>query len=265
MLRVATWNLWWRFGPWQDRLPAIEATLEAIDADVVCLQETWVEAGGRRQVDALARRLGYRAGTSEAGGEEVVVANAILSRWPIADLRAVPLPGADGRPSPRHALFAAIAAPFGRVPVISTHLHHSLAGSALRVAQARAVAELVDAERGDPARDFPAVVGADLNGVAWSDEVRLLTGASTAPVDGLAFTDCWEHAGDGSPGHTWSGANPYLAASAMPNRRIDYILVSWPRPRPVGNPSRCIVAATQPVAGLQPSDHYAVVADLVTP
>ena len=108
-------------------------------------------------------------------------------------------------------------------------------------------------------------MGADLNAVPWSDEVRLLTGASAVPVPGLAFTDCWEHAGDGSPGWTWAATNPYLADSAMPNRRLDYLLVSWPRPRPAGNPVRCWLAGVEPVAGVQPSDHHAVVADLVTP
>jgi cation transport ATPase len=30
-----TWNVWWRFGPWERRQAAIAATLEALDADVV--------------------------------------------------------------------------------------------------------------------------------------------------------------------------------------------------------------------------------------
>ena len=29
-LRVATWNVWWRFGPWKDRQPAIAETLRGI-------------------------------------------------------------------------------------------------------------------------------------------------------------------------------------------------------------------------------------------
>ena len=66
-------------------------------------------------------------------------------------------------------------------------------------------------------------------------------------------------------GHTWATANPYLADGAMPNRRLDYLLVSWPRPRPAGNPVRCWLAGTEAVDGVQPTDHYAVVADLVAP
>ena len=34
-LRVMSWNLWWQFGPWEKRLPAIAATLAAVDADAL--------------------------------------------------------------------------------------------------------------------------------------------------------------------------------------------------------------------------------------
>ena len=40
-MRVATWNLWGRYGPWEARQPIIEDSLRSIDADVVCLQEAW--------------------------------------------------------------------------------------------------------------------------------------------------------------------------------------------------------------------------------
>ena len=36
-MRVMTWNLWWRFGPFGQRLPAIIDTMRQIDADVLCL------------------------------------------------------------------------------------------------------------------------------------------------------------------------------------------------------------------------------------
>ena len=38
-VRVLTWNVWGRFGPWQQRQAAIAAVLAAAEADVVCLQE----------------------------------------------------------------------------------------------------------------------------------------------------------------------------------------------------------------------------------
>ena len=264
-MRIVTWNLWWRFGPWEARQHAIEATLAELDADVVCLQETWVAEGGAQQATLLGDRLDRHATRNDPECfDGFGITNAVLSRWPIAAQHVASLPGPDGSPSRRHAVVAELASPFGPVRVVSTHLHHPLTASATRVAQARALAGLVAGHRGDPERDFPVLVGGDFNAVSWSDELRLLTGAAPVPVADLAFTDCWEHAGEGGAGHTWATTNPYLADSAIPNRRIDYLLVSWPRPRPLGNPVRVWLAGTEAVDGVQPSDHYALAADLVS-
>jgi hypothetical protein len=82
------------------------------------------------------------------------------------------------------------------------------------------------------------------------------------------FSDSWEQSGDG-PGWTWSRDNPYSSDSAWPNRRLDYLLVSWPRPKPIGNPvaARLVGADAVVVDGVPvwPSDHAAVVADVQTP
>jgi hypothetical protein len=37
-VRVASWNLWWRFGPWQRRRDAIAAVLSQARPDVCGLQ-----------------------------------------------------------------------------------------------------------------------------------------------------------------------------------------------------------------------------------
>lgn len=58
---------------------------------------------------------------------------------------------------------------------------------------------------------------------------------------------------DGSTGHTWSSDNEYLAEASWPNRRLDYVLVSWPRPDGFGTPTACWLAGTEPVDGVQPS------------
>ena len=121
--------------------------------------------------------------------------------------------------------------------------------------------------RGDPIADLPLIIGADLNAVPDSDEIQLLTGRSPGVAD-IVFSDVWEQVGTG-PGHTWRAENPYSTDSAWPNRRLDSLLVSWPRPKPVGNPTRVWNVATAPVEvdgeSVWPSDHAAVVADFVTP
>ena len=37
-VRIATWNVWGRYGPWEARLPVIIENLSAINADVLALQ-----------------------------------------------------------------------------------------------------------------------------------------------------------------------------------------------------------------------------------
>ena len=53
---------------------------------------------------------------------------------------------------------------------------------------------------------------------------------------GVVFSDVWEVVGEGGrlgrEGVTWDPRNPYLSDTAWPNRRLDYLLVSWPRPKP---------------------------------
>lgn len=264
MLRVLTWNLWWRHGDFEHRHAAIEAVLRAEAADVCCLQEVWANSDGTHQGRMLGDALGYEVASTEGPWfSGWSVNNVVLSRFPIARQATVVLPSADGSPSHRRATTAVLATPWGEWPVVATHTEHRFDRSATRVAQCAALAQAVADLRGDPAVDLPVVVGGDLNAVPDSDEIRMLTGRSAPPVDGLVLTDVWEARGDG-PGHTWHSANPYLADAAWPNRRLDYLLVSWPRPKPMGHPARVWLAGTEPVDGVMPSDHYAIVADLRT-
>ncbi len=40
-LRIMTWNIWWRFGPWVQREPAILQCIADLNPDVIALQEVW--------------------------------------------------------------------------------------------------------------------------------------------------------------------------------------------------------------------------------
>jgi endonuclease/exonuclease/phosphatase family metal-dependent hydrolase len=265
VLRVMTWNLWWRFGPWWQRQSAIASVLRATEPDVIGLQEVWAEEDGANQATVLGRQLGFHVAHGELRYKDgVAFTNAILSRWPLISVACTTLPGADGRPSHRSAVAADVAAPFGTFAFCTTHLDWAFDGSATRVAQTAAVARFVDGRRGPPGISFPAVLTGDFNALPHTDEMRQLSGASAPPVPGLVFTDAWDVAGGGQPGYTWDGSNPYLADATWPNRRLDYVLVSWPRPKPLGSVARVCLAGTEPVGGVMPSDHFAVVADLRT-
>jgi len=259
-VRVLTWNLWWRFGPEERRRPAIAATLAALDPDVVALQEVWGEAGGTNFAAELAEGLGFEsayAARLELDG--VQFGNAVLSRWPITSSTPTPLPAPPDADEQRLVLRADVDGPRGPLQVFSTHLNWRFDHSAVRQQQVRAIAEVVAGAR---PRTYPPVLCGDFNAVPDSDEIRMLTGRAAGPVEGLVFHDAWEAAGDGGPGHTWSNANPYAVLDLEPDRRIDYVLVGWPKAGGAGHVTSCEVVATSPVDGVVPSDHYGVLAEL---
>ncbi|MFM1752088.1 MAG: hypothetical protein RL119_1050 [Actinomycetota bacterium] len=255
-MRILTWNLWWRFGPWEQRQKAIEEVLRRQEADVIFLQEVRITDG---QAERLADVLGLSAVVSSGSYE---MGNALISRWPIIEHDAVSLPDQHGNPAHRRALWALIETPWGAWPMISTHLDHRFDESATRQKQVDAVADLALSLR--KKSELPVLIGGDFNAVPDSDEIRRLTGRSPVRHANLVFADMWELQGAG-PGHTWSGLNPYLADANWPNRRLDYLFVSWPRPKPAGHPRQVWLAGTGPIDGVQASDHFAVVADVDVP
>jgi endonuclease/exonuclease/phosphatase family metal-dependent hydrolase len=266
-LRVMTWNLWWRFGDWEQRERAILEVVRSVDPDVLCLQEAWADPDGNGPANRLAEEFGRHAVSStRIGRHDVGFTNAVVSRWPLTPLADEALPRTDGSPGHRRIVAGIAATPWGPWTVASTHLDHRFDDGALREVQARRVLELAASWRSDPASDLPPIVGADLNAVPDSDEVRMLTGRRPG-VDGIVFSDAWEQVGEGH-GATWRRDNPYCADSAWPNRRLDYVLVGWPRPKPVGNPLAARLVAEGPVdvdgERIWASDHAAVVVDLAT-
>jgi endonuclease/exonuclease/phosphatase family metal-dependent hydrolase len=268
-MRIVTWNLWWRHGPWQERQSAIAATLAGLGPDVCGLQEVWGStAGGDHLAADLAGRLGmhwcwaplpisprHRA----THGDDIAIGNAVLSRWPIAAEKTLMLPVADGEQA-RVALHARIDAPAGALPFFTTHLTHRPDASAERVEQVRALAGFVGAHFDNAA--YPPVVTGDFNAMPDSDELRLAGGLLTAPAAGApVLVDAWRYAAADEPGTTWEVANPYIGDLGLFDARVDYVLVGLPRGTR-GRVRSATRAGVRPVDGVVPSDHYAVVADL---
>src|SRR5262249_16466089 len=96
-MRILSWNLWWRYGPWEQRRKGIEATLAEVSPDVCGFQEVW-EAPGQNLAGGLAEGLGMRWCFSAAtkvrhvDGVDMSTGNAILSRWPITEHAEIALP-----------------------------------------------------------------------------------------------------------------------------------------------------------------------------
>jgi endonuclease/exonuclease/phosphatase family metal-dependent hydrolase len=264
-MRFATWNVGHRFGEHERRLEAIVETLRAEEPDIVCLQEVWAMEGGDDQVDLIRDALGWHsARTPTIFWRGQSFGNAVLSRWPLLGSETVALTDAKGERTPRTALFSSVDSPHGVITSVSTHFEHRFDRSTTRVAQAAQLCAQIIDRRPDPEVGFPVVVGGDLNAVPDSDEIRSLTGRSQPPHKGLVLTDAWDMSGDGTPGHTWSGRNPHLADATWPNRRLDYVMVSWPRPRGIGVPVSTRLLGTTACDGVVPSDHFGVITELRT-
>lgn len=265
-LRVLTWNLWHRFGPWEARRPAIAATLARLDADVICLQEVWEDATVGF-AEELAAGLGFHhAYGARLEVEGVRFGNAVLSRWPITASEVLPLPAPEGAEELRTCLRADVEGPRGALQLFSTHLNWRFDQSDVRQEQVRAICQFVDGAKPAGGRRYPPILAGDFNADPDSDEMRLLTGRAATPVPKLVFHDAWEVAGQASDssatGATWTNRNPYARLDLEPDRRIDYVLVGWPKAGGAGHVTRCTVEGLEPVDGVVPSDHLAVLAEL---
>lgn len=259
-LRVLTWNVWGRFGPWQAREAALINTLKMVQPDIVALQECWRAPDGETQAVRLGRALGYHH--AYGGGtfliEDWGTGAGLLSRWPIQshEYREFPAIAADRWGG--SALFGCVDGPRGLLPVFSVGLDWPPYASAARQAS---VSHLVAFVGEMASASFPPIVCGDFNATPDADEIRSLTGRRDAVAPGFVLFDAWEMAGNGS-GHTWAHTNPWTARALLPDRRIDYILVGWPRRDGAGHVLRCSVEGVEPSEGVVPSDHYAVCAEL---
>lgn len=247
-----TWNLWWQFGPWEDRQAGINQVVREVAPDILCVQESWAERSPsgavRSQLADLAETLGFEHQAPvelrfhERPDRPVAKAftNAIISRWPLSDVNVTRLPKADGTPSYRLAVMATVEVPSRPVRVVTAHIAHVGEDDADRLAQARRLAELAGSGPN-------TILAGDLNASPNSHELAALTDAG--------LTDTWDAAnGDG---FTWAETNPHAEGARHPNRRLDYILTG-----PGLSTASSDLAGTKAVGGMFPSDHYAVWADL---
>jgi endonuclease/exonuclease/phosphatase family metal-dependent hydrolase len=262
--RVATLNIWNRFGPWEQRLPAIRAGIRALAPDVLGLQEVLRlapdDGDGLDQAALFASDAGYHFAFARAHDERWF-GNAVLSRWPVLRSATFELPrcGTDER---RTLLFAEIDAPFGRLPFFVTHLNWKFDEGHVREAQVREIVAHVDALSAPGA--FPAVLVGDFNAEPEADEIRYLHGlTSLGTARRTYFRDAFALAGT-LPGFTYARSNPFAAPLGEPDRRIDYVFVRGRDDRHRGDPVDAHVCFDAPFEGTFPSDHFGVVANLRT-
>lgn len=141
----------------------VVADIRAVGPDIVTLQE--LSAPNEQIAEALLDDLPHQA----ICPFEAVGALAILSRWPIEEVRCDPV-------AYRGLAAARIATPEGPVWVASVHLHwpwpHRQPGQVSRIVPQLAML------------DGPVVMAGDFNMVSWSSAVRRMSGAVEGTVLG---------------------------------------------------------------------------------
>jgi endonuclease/exonuclease/phosphatase family metal-dependent hydrolase len=259
-MSVLTWNLWWQFGPWEERLPAIIETIRRLDPDIVALQEVWF-ADGTSSAGAIADALGYEhVAGHRLSMTDVGFGNAVLSRWPVSETLMVALPqGPVDHDEERCCVLGVVETPTGPVQVWSTHLNWRHDESSVRQEQVRTLCTAIAERR---PRDYPPILCGDFNAEPDSDEIRMLTGKAAVPAAGLVFRDAWTAPDVAGDGITWASRNPYAVREFEQDRRIDYVFTGWRRNDGRGAPVSARVVGDEPIDGVWPSDHFGVLAQL---
>ena len=256
-MKLITWNTQWCRGVDGRVDPArIVREIRAIaDFDVLCLQEIannfpdprLAGSRGENQFAELSRLLpgyqpvpGVAVDVEAADGGRRHFGNMIFSRYPVGQvfrhLLPYPVdPGVNGMP--RIALEAVIAAPFGGVRVITTHLEYY--GKLKRTAQVEALRTLyaegsgharlgtiVDREGGPfetRLRPAATVITGDFN-FEPDDPLHLRMGEAFA--DGTPrLVDAWEVAHPGEP-HAATFRIYEKEEPGEPEQHCDFIFVS---------------------------------------
>lgn len=209
-MRILTVNLWGTNGPAGERMATLSAFLRERRPDVLVLQEV-EDWKGATQAHHLADAAGYatvcaaRTGSGRRRGEGL----AVLTDRDALLVDMVTLPGGMLTP-PRGVQLVDVSGFDGVVRIANTHLAWHLDDTDLRVEQTTAIRDELAGWTGR------AVVAGDLNDVAGSAPLRVLTDAGF--VDALLLA--------GAPDRpTFDLANPYLWQPELAGRRVDHLLV----------------------------------------
>ena len=243
------------------RLDMVTEELQALEVDIVGLQEASTGTVRGNVAERLAKRLGFHYVYAPASfrlfSSEMVntlttwVMNftegpAIISRFPITTWKSYDLPRCGRFTDPRVLIAAEVETPGGPIHVLSTHI----SGDSCHT---RRVEELVLSYR----NALPVLLMGDFNAIETSAAVRLLT-KDAGLIDTFrlknptaAGATVWQRVDDPRP--TASRRVDYLfllPGTTFPGRvRSSRVVLNSPRRLPDGRT-------------LWPSDHYAVLTEI---
>ena len=279
-MRALTINLFAHHGDWPARREVLRDGLRRLRPDVVTLQEAIVDGTYDQAVELLGPDYAVVHQQRGLVGDGRHHGASVASRWPITAVPEVDLHLTERTwDYSCGAVIAEVDAPVGRL-LVACH-GNSWAWWAERERELQALALLRRME--ELVADEPAhvVIGGDFNATPETASMRLFTGRQSLDGFSTAYRDCWESVHGDDRGWTVDPANPLRAivqqgwtfAAANPlsaidepcldrGRRIDYLLVRCGDHGPTLRVTDCRLALHEPVGGVQPSDHYGVVADL---
>lgn len=254
-VRVVTWNVWSRFGPWEAREAVLLQTLRGLDPDIVCIQEAW-KVGDDTQGARFAEALGmHHVQVGDLEYEGVISGQAVLSRWPITQSDALDVGEGD---TAGGAMFARVDGPRGVIDVVSLILTWRMDHSRLRSDQLTEICGWAK-ELSNPYH--PLFLCGDFNSTPDSDELRAMVGLAPVHVDGMVFYDAVAMRATG-PTATFTERNPFSAVGMYPEKQLDHIFSHWPKAHGAGHPVAASIIGDEPVDGVWASDHFGVMADL---
>ena len=233
-LKIVSFNIWdlpyWFVKNRQQRILQIAEYLQKLDAEIICLQESF-DVHHRR---LLYEHLGVDRYYASGGFEEtrkVPLASfdttgglVVFSKFPIIQYKFIPFnqftPSLIERIGRKGVLEATIETPYGVIQVFNVHLHvgkHFLAHS-IRVKQLKSVLERMKLQS-----NLPIILAGDFNENALMDQKKFVTILQSRGLTHSLHFEQYEF----MPSYRIKNpfVNNWLNRSKY-SRRLDYILVS---------------------------------------
>jgi endonuclease/exonuclease/phosphatase family metal-dependent hydrolase len=242
VLDFLTLNIWHDQQDWPARREPMLKGLEALEPDVICLQEVLQKPGLPNQAETLAGELGYTAHfvSWDSAGSPKRYGNAILTRTPVLESGHHLLDPPDDY---RVVAWARIAPGGDTLDVYCTHLHHTqeAEGVAMRRTQVLDALEYIDETRGDG----PVVFAGDFNAEVDAPEL--------APV-----RDRFGDAYGAIHGDSADAVTTLNTEKGHRFTRIDHVFYRPGATLDLAPRSARVVLDSPTADGVWPSDHFGV-------
>ena len=217
-LRVISLNMlhsFPRFDHLDERMALIATEFDRLQPDIILLQEVpWTLKRGSSAA-WLAEQLEMNFVYLRANGNRWTIlfeeGVAILSQYPLMNIEFTELQPRAGFFEQRVALRAEVNTPWGRIPILVTHLTHG--DDPINQRQLNSLIEFVEADKVEM-----AIIGGDFNALPDSEQMQDIQSV---------WIDTFAKSNPGDGGYTCC-IGDLTQQNAAPKKRIDYIFLNQP-------------------------------------